>query len=179
MKRAMKGQLQLIPAFMGLQNEILAGPSFEEPPTGLFAEEDRAVANAKKTFLLAAGVAVQKYREGLEHQQEIVGALANIVMEVYAMESSLRRAQKAVNARGESAAAVIVDAARAFLYDAADRVEKEARTALAASSEGDTLRTQLTVLKRFSKREPVDTIALRRRVAAAVLAGDKYPFEGR
>jgi alkylation response protein AidB-like acyl-CoA dehydrogenase len=179
MRRAMKGTLQLIPAFMGLQNEILAVPSFEEPPSGLLAEEERVVANAKKTFLLAAGVAVQKYREGLEQQQEVVGALANIVMEVYAMESSLRRTQKSVQARGEQSAAVMIDAARAFIYDSADRLEKEARTALAASSEGDTLRTQMAVLKRFSKREPVDTIALRRRVAAAVLAGDKYPFEAR
>jgi alkylation response protein AidB-like acyl-CoA dehydrogenase len=179
MRRAMKGTLQLIPAFMGLQNEILAGPSFEEPPTGLLAEEERVVANAKKTFLLAAGVAVQKYREGLEQQQEVVGALANIVMEVYAMESSLRRTQKAAQARGEQGAAVMIDAARAFIYDSADRLEKGARTALAASSEGDMLRTQMAVLKRFSKREPVDTIALRRRVAAAVLAADKYPFEAR
>jgi len=179
MRRAMKGTLQLIHAFMGLQNEILAAPSFEEPPSGLLAEEERVVANAKKTFLLAAGVAVQKYREGLEHQQEVVGALANIVMEVYAMESSLRRTQKSAQARGEQGAAVMIDAARAFIYDSADRLEKGARTALAASSEGDMLRTQMAVLKRFSKREPVDTIALRRRVAAAVLAADKYPFEAR
>jgi len=179
MKRAMKGTLQLIPAAMNLQNEILAGPQFEEPPSGLLAEEDRVVANAKKAFLLAAGVAVQKYREGLEHQQEIVGALANIVMEVYAMESSLRRAQKGAQARGEEGAAAMIAATRVFIYDSADRVEKEARTALGACADGDTLRTQLTVLKRFSKRDPVDTIVLRRRVCAAVLAGDKYPFESR
>ncbi len=71
------------------------------------------------------------------------------------------------------------DAARAFIYDAADRVEKEARTALAATAEGDMLRTQLAVLRRFSKHEPLDMVALRRRVAAAVLAVDRYPFEGR
>ena len=138
------------------------------------------VAGAKKAFLLAAGSAVQKHRERLAEPelQEVVGALANIVMEVYAMESSLRRAQKGAAARGEAAAA-LVDASRTFLYDAADRVEKEARTALAATADGDTLRTQLAVLKRFTKREPVDTIALRRRVAAAVEAGDRYPFEGR
>src|SRR2546425_7061182 len=128
---------------------------------------------------LAAGAAVQKHREQLADQQEIVGALANIVMEVYGMESSLRRAQKGVAARGEASAAAMVDAARVFLYDAADRVEKEARTALSAVGEGDMLRTQLAVLKRFSKREPVDTVALRRRVAAAGQARDRYPLEGR
>ncbi len=179
MKRALTGALPLIPAATKLADEILAGPQFEEAPAGLFAEEERAVTGAKKTFLLTAGAAVQKYREQLAEQQEIVGALANLVMEAYAMESSLRRAQKAVAGRGATAAAAMVDAARAFLYDAAGRVEKDARTALAAVVEGDMLRTQLAVLKRFSKRDPVDTIALRRRVAAAVQAGDRYPFEGR
>jgi hypothetical protein len=71
------------------------------------------------------------------------------------------------------------DAARAFIYDASGRIEREARTALAATVDGDMLRTQLSVLRRFAKREPVDGITLRRRVAAAVLAGDRYPFEGR
>jgi alkylation response protein AidB-like acyl-CoA dehydrogenase len=179
LKRALSGALPLMAAGAKLQEEILAGPQFEEAATGPFAEDERAVANAKKTFLLAAGAAVQKHREQLADQQEIVGALANIVMEVYGMESSLRRAQKGVAARGEASAAAMVDAARVFLYDAADRVEKEARTALSAVGEGDMLRTQLAVLKRFSKREPVDTVALRRRVAAAVQAGDRYPFEGR
>ncbi|MBI3670712.1 MAG: acyl-CoA dehydrogenase family protein [Acidobacteria bacterium] len=179
MKRAMSGALPLLAAGAKLQEEIMAGPQFEEASSGLLAEEDRVVANAKKDFLLAAGAAVQKHREQLGDQQEIVGALANIVMEVYAMETSLRRAQKAVAGRGEAAASGMVDAARCFVSDAADRVEKSARTALGAVAEGDMLRTQLAVLKRFSKREPVDTIALRRRVAAAVQTGDRYPFEGR
>ena len=179
MKRAMSGALPLLAAGAKLQEEILAGPQFEEPSSGAWAEEERAVVGAKKTFLLAAGAAVQKYREQLAEQQEVVGALSNIVMEVYAMESSLRRAQKAAVLRGDAAAAVMADAARAFLYDASDRVEKEARTALAAVAEGDMLRTQLAVLRRFSKREPLDTIASRRRIAAAVQAGNRYPFEGR
>ncbi len=178
MKRAMAGVLPLIPAAMKLQDEVLAGPSMEESPSGAFAEEDRSLAQAKKIFLLAAGTAVQKFREKLADHQEIVAALSNIAMDVYAMESSLRRAQKAAASRG-AAAGVMGDAARAFIYDAMDRVEKEARTALAATSDGDTLITQLAVLRRFAKHAPVDTIAIRRRVADAVLAQDRYPFEGR
>ena len=178
MKRAMAGILPLIPAATKLAEEVLAGPSFEETPAGAFAEEERTLAQAKKIFLLAAGAAVQKFREQLAEQQEIVAALANIVMDVYAMESSLRRAQKAAGARGE-AAGVMGDAARAFIYDAIDRVEKEARTALAATADGDTLLTQLAVLRRFAKHNPLDTIMLRRRVADAVLAQHRYPFEGR
>ena len=178
MKRALSGTLPLMAAGAKLQEEILAGPQFEEAPTGAWAEEERAVTGTKKIFLLAAGAAVQKHRDQLAEQQEVIGALSNIAMEVYAMESSLRRAQKAAAQRGQATAAMS-DAARAFLYDAADRVEKEARTALAAVAEGDMLRTQLAVLRRFSRREPVDTVALRRRVAAAVQFGDRYPFEGR
>jgi alkylation response protein AidB-like acyl-CoA dehydrogenase len=177
-KRSMAGILPLIPAAMKLADEVLAGPSFEEGPTGAFAEEERSLAQAKKIFLLAAGTAMQKFREGLAEQQEIVASLANIAMDVYAMESSLRRAQKALTTRGESAS-VMGDAARAFVYDAMDRIEKEARTALAASADGDTLVTQLAVLRRFAKHAPIDTIAIRRRVADAVLVQDRYPFEGR
>ena len=178
MKRAMAGVLPIIPAAMKLADEVLAGPSLEESVSGPLAEEERSVAQAKKIFLLAAGTAVQKFREQLAEHQEIVAALSNVVMDVYAMESTLRRAQKAFAARGE-AASVMCDAARAFIYDAMDRVEKEARTALAATADGDTLVTQLAVLRRFAKHAPIDTIALRRRVAGAVLAQDRYPFEGR
>jgi alkylation response protein AidB-like acyl-CoA dehydrogenase len=179
MKRAMGGQLALIPAAMKLADEILAGPSFEEAPEGVLAEESRVVANAKKMFLQAAGGALQKFREKLADEQELIGALSNIVMEVYAMESCLLRAQKAAAAKGEAASSVMIDAARVFIADAAERLEHEAKRAIAAVHEGDMLTTQMAVLKRFGKRGAVDTIALRRKVAAAVQAQDRYPFEGR
>jgi hypothetical protein len=179
MKRAMGGQLALIPAAMKLADEILAGPSFEEAPEGVLAEEARVVANAKKMFLQAAGGAVQKFRDKLAEEQELIGALSNIVMEVYAMESCLLRAQKAAAAKGESATQTMIDATRVFVADAAERIEHEAKRAIAAVHEGDMLTTQMAVLKRFGKRAPVDTIALRRKVAAAVQSQDRYPFESR
>ena len=179
MKRAMGGQLPLIPAAMKLADEILAGPSFEETPEGVLAEETRVVANAKKMFLQAAGGAVQKFREKLADEQELVAALANMVMEVYAMESCLLRAQKAAAAKGEAASKTMIDAARVFITEAMERVEHEAKRAIAAVHEGDMLTTQMAVLKRFGKRPALDTIALRRNVAAAVQAQDRYPFEGR
>ena len=179
MKRAMGGQLPLIPAAMKLADEILAGSSFEEAPEGVLADEARVVANAKKMFLQAAGGAVQKFREKLADEQELIGALSNMVMEIYAMESCLLRAQKAAAAKGEAATQTMIDAARVFINDAAERVEHEAKRAIAAVHEGDMLTTQMAVLKRFGKRAPVDTIALRRRVAAAVQSQDRYPLEGR
>ena len=179
MKRAMSGQLALIPAAMKLADEVLAGPSFEDAPEGVLAEEARVVANAKKMFLQAAGGAVQKFREKLAEEQELIGALANMVMEIYGMESSLLRAQKAAAAKGEAATQVMIDAARVFIHDAMERLEHEAKRAVAAVNEGDMLTTQMAVLKRFGKRAAIDTIALRRNVAAAVQAQDKYPFEAR
>src|SRR5881394_3130249 len=165
MKRAMGGQLPLIPAAMKLADEILAGPSFEEALEGVLAGESRVV--------------VQKFREKLADEQELIGALSNVVMEIYAMESCLLRAQKAAAAKGEAASQTMIDAARVFINDAAERVESEARRAIAAVHEGDMLTTQMAVLKRFAKRPPVNTVALRRRVAASVQAQDRYPFEGR
>jgi alkylation response protein AidB-like acyl-CoA dehydrogenase len=179
MKRAMGGQLALIPAAMKLADEILAGPAFEETADEVLAAETTVVANCKKIFLQAAGGAVQKYREKLAEEQELVAALSNMVMEIYAMESSLLRAQKAANAKGQAAVLPMIDAARVFISDAAERVEHEAKRAIAALHEGDMLTTQMSVLRRFAKRAPVDTITLRRNVAAAVQSQDRYPFEGK
>jgi butyryl-CoA dehydrogenase len=179
MKRAMGGQLPLIPAAMKLADEILAGPSFEETSEGVLAEETRVVANAKKMFLQAAGGAVQKFREKLADEQELIGALSNMVMEIYAMESCLLRTQKAAGVRGEAATALMQDASRVFIADAMERVEHEAKRAIAAVNDGDVLTTQMAVLKRFGKRAAVNTIAMRRNIAAAVQAQDRYPFESK
>jgi alkylation response protein AidB-like acyl-CoA dehydrogenase len=179
MKRATSGALPLLQAGAKLRDEILAGPSFEEPTSGAWAEQEHILAGVKKAFLLVAGAALEKYRDRLADQQEIVAALSDIVMECYAIESSLRRAQKAEAARGPQSSSAMADAARVFLHDAADRVETGARRALAAVLEGDMLRTQLAVLRRFLKREPADTIAMRQHISAAVQASDRYPFEDR
>jgi alkylation response protein AidB-like acyl-CoA dehydrogenase len=179
MKRALSGALPLMAAGAKLQDEILSGASLEDSDDGPWAEDTRIIRGAKKVFLLAAGAAIQKYRDRLADQQEIIGALADIVLEIYPMESTLVRAEKAVAARGKDASAAITAAARVLLQDGAARIEASARTALGASVEGDMLRTQLAVLRRMIKREPADTIGLRRTVADAVLNANGYPFEGR
>ncbi len=178
MKRAVAGTLPLMAAGAKLQEEILSGASTDEPSDGQWAEQSRLVQGAKKVFLLAAGAALQKYRDRLADQQEIIGALADIVLEIYPMESALVRARKAAD-RGQDSSGVLAAAARVLLQDCAARIEASARTALAASVEGDMLRTQLAVLRRMTKREPEDTIALRRTVADAALNANGYPFGGR
>jgi alkylation response protein AidB-like acyl-CoA dehydrogenase len=187
-KRALAGSLPLLAAGAKLQEEILSGPSFDESPEGPWTDEERTIAGAKKVFLLAAGAAMQKHRERLVDQQEIVAALADIVIDIFAMESALLRAQKVAAARagvpGASAVSTTVStavstmtaAARVLLHDGIGRVEASARTVLAATAEGDMLRTQLAVLRRFARHEPADTIALRRVVADAVESGNRYPF---
>jgi alkylation response protein AidB-like acyl-CoA dehydrogenase len=179
MKRAVAGTLPLMAAGAKLQEEILSGTPMEDSSDGQWTEENRIIQGAKKVFLMAAGAALQKYRDRLADQQEVIGALADIVLEIYPMESALLRAQKSFAARGKDSSGAIVAAAQVLLQDGAARVEANARTALAASVEGDMLRTQLAVLRRMIKREPADTIGLRRIVADAVLNANGYPFEGR
>jgi hypothetical protein len=111
----------LIPAAMKLADEVLAGPSFQEVTQGVLAEEMRTIANCRNIFLQAAGGAVQKFREKLADEQELIAALANIVMEIYAMESVLLRAQKSAAARGAEAASTMIDAARVLIHDAGRR----------------------------------------------------------
>jgi alkylation response protein AidB-like acyl-CoA dehydrogenase len=177
MKRSMKGQLALIPAAQKLLDEILGmGPGEELLDDQPLGEETKLVEGAKKVALLVAGSAAQRFLMGLEKEQEVIGVLSNLVMDVYAMESLLLRTLKKLPARGTEACAAEVAAMRVFIYDACDRMEVEARRALARIAEGDTLRTQLAVLRRFLRRTPPDTIELRRRVADRALELNRYPF---
>jgi len=167
LKRAQRGQLPLVEAVKKLQAELLAGPSLA---TG-GDEDSKLAANAKKTALFALGIAYQKYAAALEEQQETLAAITDIAMNAFAMESVLLRTQKlASNGKGDLAR----DMAPVFLREAMESVESAARTVLAACSEGDALRTNLAVLKRFTKFEPVNAIALRRNIAARLLASERY-----
>jgi alkylation response protein AidB-like acyl-CoA dehydrogenase len=177
MRRSMKGQLALIPAAQELLDEMLGMTPGEEllddQPLG---EETKLLEGAKKVTLLVAGSAVQRFMMALEKEQEVVAALSNLVMQVYAMESVLLRALKKLSARGPETCATEVAAARVFIYDACDRMEVEARRALARIAEGDTLRAQLAALRRFLRRTSPDTIGLRRQVADRALELGRYPF---
>ena len=177
LKRSMKGQLALIPAAEKLADEALSlAPSEATPDEAPLAEEARLVEGVKKSALLLAGSAVRKYMMGLEKEQEIIGATSNLVMESYAMESALLRAGKKIEKGSPEAAAWDLDAARTYLHEAADRAESDARRALARIAEGDMLRTQLALLRRFLKRTPADTIGLKRRLADRALELNRYPF---
>jgi alkylation response protein AidB-like acyl-CoA dehydrogenase len=175
-RRAMKGELPVFQKAMALMEEITAGPSLVEREEGFLAEEARAVQGAKKAALMCLGVAVQKFGQGLEEQQEILGHFADVAMETYALESAVIRAQKRAAAQGEDQSRLQEAAVRCFAQDALDRIEVSARRLLAAVDEGDMLRTYLAALKRFTKREARNTVDLRRTVAAAAIARGGYPL---
>lgn len=176
LKRAFSGELPLIAASQKLQDELLGFPGVEEEEETLFSRERRAVQNMKKAGLLTAGLAVQKYASGLEEEQEIMTHISDIVMEAFAAESALLRTEKIHAKQGEQAAASYIWMTSSYVNDAVARVEEHAKAILAAVSEGDTLRTNLAALRRFTKFTPINTIELRRKVADVMLAANKYPF---
>jgi alkylation response protein AidB-like acyl-CoA dehydrogenase len=173
LKRAMSGQLPLMPAIKKLMDEVLSGAR-DEAPEGLLAEERRLVAAAKKIGLFAAGVATQKYMQAIQDQQEIMGAIANMTIETYAMESAVLRAQKLAERNGESGGANAIAMARVYAVGAMEKIESAARMVIAAAAEGDMLRSQMAILRRLSKYEPFNTIALREKIAAKVIEAGKY-----
>ena len=176
-KRAMKGQLPLLAAAKKVADELMAGPAAAAAPSaGALAAETASVGAGKRAFLFAAGVAGQRYLEKLADEQEVAAALAEMAMDTYAMESALLRTKKILARKGAGNAPVHTAATQVFVADAMDHVEKNARLVLAACAAGDTLRTQLAMLRRLAKREPVNSVALRRQVAAAALAAKRYPF---
>src|SRR5690242_10387351 len=152
LKRAMSGQLPLMPAIKQLMDEVLAGTR-DEAPEGLLVEEHKMVASAKKMGLFAAGTATQKYMQSIQDQQEIMGAIANIVIETYAMESAVLRAQKLAQNNGESKASFAIAMTQVYLADAIEKIENAVRNVITASADGDMLRSQLAVLRRISKYE--------------------------
>ena len=176
LRRAMKGELPVFQKAMALMEEVTSGPALRETPEGFLALEAQMVAGAKKIALMCIGLAAQKFGDKLVDEQETLGYFADIAMDTYALESAVLRAQKRAAALGEEQARLQEAAVRCFAQDALDRIEGYARRALAAIDEGDMLRTYLAALKRFSRREPANTIALRRQVADAVIENGRYPL---
>ncbi len=174
LKRAMSGQLPLMPAIKQLMDEVLSGPSLGEEVEGRLAEEQQLVASAKKLGLFAAGAATQKYMQQIEQQQEIMGAIADMVIEIYAMESALLRTLKIADAQGETAAASPIAMTRVYLSQAMEKVESAARKIITAVADGDMLRTQLALLRRLAKHDPCNTIELRQHIAQKVIDRGKY-----
>jgi butyryl-CoA dehydrogenase len=174
LKRAMSGQLPLMPAIKKLMDEVLSGPSMSDHIEGPLAEERELVRQAKKLGLFAAGSATQKYMQAIQDQQEVMGAIADMTIETYAMESAVLRAQKLAEAKGEKNAALAVAMTRVYMTQAMEKIEAAARRVIAAVAEGDMLRTQLAILRRLAKHDPFNTIELRQQIAQRTIEVGKY-----
>jgi alkylation response protein AidB-like acyl-CoA dehydrogenase len=176
LKRAMSGHLPLMQAGIKIMEEVMSLPSFDEEEETLLSVEKKLVSNSKKATLLAAGVAVQKYMMKINDEQEIMANIANSIMEVYAMESTLLRTLKLVENKGADKVQLQIDATKVFVNDAIRRVENFCKDVLAACSTGDDLRIQLAALRRFTKNTPINTIELRRKIADKMIEDEKYNF---
>jgi alkylation response protein AidB-like acyl-CoA dehydrogenase len=173
LKRAMSGQLPLLPAIKKVMDEVMAGPSGEELE-GALAAERKLVENGKKLAMLVAGAASQKYMQKLADQQEIMGAIADMVIESFAMDSALLRARKYVAAHGDEKAGMVIAMTQVYVEGAFNRLEAAAKKVIAAVAEGDMLRTQMAIVRRLAKHEPLNVIALQEKIAARILETGKY-----
>ncbi|MFN6203001.1 MAG: acyl-CoA dehydrogenase family protein [Acidobacteriota bacterium] len=176
-RRAMKGGLPLFSAAMKLQEELLAGPSFDQDDDDSpLAKERKLAANAKKVALMLIGSAAQKFREGLAEQQMVLSWTADVIIDSFLMDSTIGRTAKVIARDGEAKHAVAIEATRLFTHDAVNRIEIAGRNSLAAIAEGDELRMLLAALKRLTKQDPLNTAAIRERIADKVVADGGYAF---
>ena len=177
LKRAMKGQLDLMGPAMAVGKEIMSIPDFgfDEDET-LFAAEKKVIKNLKKAVLMVAGSAVQKFMTKLSDEQEIIMNLADMVIETYVAESVLLRVEKRIDLLGTEANTLQKDIAQVYLNEAVEKVNSAGKSAITSFAESDELRVMLMGLKRFTKIEPLNLKDARRRIADALIAKNDYIF---
>ncbi len=177
LKRAMKGEIDLMGPAKKIQDELMSPPDLGGNGSDeLFEKERGYVKNFKKTVLMVAGSAAQKYMQELEQEQEILMNIADLAIETYLAESTLLRVEKMVGMKGEAECASQIDMMRVYVHEAADRVHKAGKDAMNAFAEGDDLRIMQMGLKRFTKTEPYNTKEARRRIARKLNEEGRYCF---
>ena len=177
LKRAMKGEIELMPAAMAVGKEILGVPDFStEVPQGIFGKEYKVIANAKKAILMAAGAALQKFTTEIEQQQEILMGLADMMIEVYVAESALVRVDKLAQRDGEDKHQIAKECAMVYLHDAVEKVAHAGREVIMGFAKGDELNVLLMGLKRFTKIDPYNLIESRRKIAEEAIRKNGYIF---
>ena len=179
-KKAMRGHVDLLGPATKVGEELMGIPSMETPDfSALFAEEKDLIARLKKVFLMIAGAGVQKYGTELEKQQQILLAVADIMIEIYMAESTLLRTEKNAKRFGEEAQATQIAMAKYYLYNAVDIIQSKGKEAIISFAEGDEQRMLLMGLKRFTKYVNMPNVAaLRKQIADKVAADNGYTFDG-
>lgn len=176
LKRAMKGEIDLMGPAQAVAGELLSIPDFGEEDDAPFAAEKKIVANLKKAGLLIAGAAVQKLMMTLAKEQEILMNIADIIGYIYVAESVLLRAEKLFYTKGEAAAALAIDMAKIYIYSTVDKVNVAGKEALYSFGEGDELNMMLVGLRRFTKAQPFNVKDARQRIARKLIEENKYCF---
>jgi len=176
LKKAMKGELDLLGPATKVAGELMSIPEMGDDDNVLFAAEKKYLANFKKAALLVAGAAVQKLMATLSKEQEILMNIADILIGVYTAESALLRAEKLVSVRGEAACATQIDMVRVYFNETGDNIAKFGKDAITSFAEGDELRMMLLGIKRFTKTDVLNAKDARQRIAKVVVDANKYPF---
>tara|TARA_R110001592_G_scaffold243783_1_gene504881 strand:+ start:125516 stop:127318 length:1803 start_codon:yes stop_codon:yes gene_type:complete len=178
LKKALKGEMDLMTPAMAVAGELMEIPSFDTPDYSvLFTEEKEIIVKLKKSVLMVAGKAVETFGMNLEDEQEIIMNAADMLIEIYAAESGILRAEKVAKNKGEENASVEIDMARLYLHNAMENVGRAGREAIYSFADGDEQRMMLMGLKRFTKAaNPLNVKELRRRIAAKLIEENKYPF---
>ena len=176
LKKAMKGELDLMGPAKKVADELFDIPDFDDPTGELFEDEDKYIKNFKKVILMVAGSAAQKLMMQLAKEQEILTNIADIATWTYAAESALLRTKKLISLKGEEACSNQIAMTKVYIYDVADKINKAAKDALTAFAEGDELRVQLMGVKRFTKTTPTNTKTLRQQIAQKLIGENKYCF---
>jgi alkylation response protein AidB-like acyl-CoA dehydrogenase len=174
LKRAMKGQLDLMGPAMNVQKELMSIPDFGDENDAPFAKEHQAIDNFKKCILMVAGAAVQKLMMTLSKEQEILMNIADMSIITYHAESALLRLEKLSKTKSEAELAVQTAIVKTYIYDAADAINKAGKDALNSFADGDELRMMHIGLKRFTKVDPFNTKEARRTICAQMVADDGY-----
>jgi hypothetical protein len=170
----MKGGLPLLDVIRQIAGEVLTYRPALIEAEGTLEKEKTMVAMAKKIGLLSAGAAMQKYMMRIEAEQEIIALISDMIIEAYAMESTLLRTLKMVGREGAESCGIPIAITRVFIHDAFPRVEMAAKQIFGNISQDEELRTQLMALKKFARYTPVNTIALRREIADSVIQSGRY-----
>ncbi|KOF04533.1 acyl-CoA dehydrogenase [Roseivirga seohaensis subsp. aquiponti] len=177
LKRAMKGELNMFEPAMAVSKELVSVPSFTTiDKSVLFNAEKEVVKNLKKVFLMVGGKAAMALQDKIEDEQEVMMNLADILIEIYAVESSMLRTEKLVSQRGEEACKDYIAMTQIYMAEAVDRVNAAAKEAIASFTKGDEQKVMLMGLKRFTKMDLVNTKELRRQVADTMIAKGKFPY---
>ncbi len=176
LKKAMKGEMDLMGPAMEVANELTGIPDFSPPSSNVYERHLAYIKNFKKAVLMVAGSAAQKLMMTLAKEQEILMSIADMMNWTYCAESTVLRVQKIHNAKGEEAAALALDAMQTYVYTVADKINVAGKDALVGFAEGDELKMMMIGMKRFTKVEPFNCKEARRRVAVACLEKNEYCF---